>query len=188
MQSLYGADAGFYVAMCSIPINLITYSYGIMILKGGLHASLKIKDLLTLPLCATLLSIVLFLLHPEYPQFIKDLFSSVSAGTMPISMIAIGASLGEIPLKKAFSEKSLYPAALVRLIIIPVVTWLIVRLITDDPVFLSTCVVIASCPTAVITSVMAMQYAGDEGYVSSCVMVTTLLSMITIPVLVKILC
>ena len=79
---------------------------------------------------------------------------------------------------------SLYLASLVRLIVIPLLTWLVCGLFTQDAVLRTTMMIVAACPGAVMVTVMANQYDRDAVYTAEGTLQSTALSMITIPFLI----
>lgn len=185
-QALFGTEAVFYCGLSCVPYNIFLYTYGVWRLrKNGGKGSLK--DILTPCLIASLLALVIFLFNIQVPGVIKELLSSVSGATVPLSMIVIGATLGKISLLDAFREKRIYALSLMRLVIVPVAVYFIMRLITDNTVLLVTVTVLAATPSAMIITPLSIRYGYNPEYSSKTIMVTTLLSMITMPALVYIL-
>jgi predicted permease len=140
----------------------------------------------SIPLIATLLGLVILLADITVPKVIVDIFSSLSGATMPMSMMVIGASLGSVSLLDAFRKPKLAVLSAVRLLLIPILTWVICRFLTDDPVLLMTCMIIAAAPSAVIVSVIAIQYGRDGVFASEAVQHSTICSIVTIPLLIQI--
>ena len=106
---------------------------------------------------------------------------------MPLSMIVIGSSLGSVSLFDAFKHGRLYLASFVRLILIPLLTWFLCRLLTQDPVLLMTMLITAGCPSAVVVTVLSIQYGRDGVFTAEGTLQSTVLSMITLPLWVMIL-
>lgn len=184
-ESLFGPPAVFYVSLTCIPFNVMLYSYGVWRLQSGREDSrLRLKDILCMPLIATLVSLALFLIDPPIPSAIRGVIGALAGATMPMSMLVIGASLGSVSLLDAFRSGKLYLVSLVRLLIVPVVTWFLCGLLTDDPVLLMTVTIVAACPCAVIITVMANQYDRDSVFCAEGTLQSTALSMLTIPLLV----
>ena len=133
VQAVFGTEAVFYASLSNIPFNTMLYTVGTAILRGsGEKQKFNWRQLLTMPLIATFLAVVLFLTHLHVPAVIADTISTLSAATTPMSMIVIGTSLGGIPLKKAFGNWRVYVASFVRLIVCPVVVWAVLRLFVHD--------------------------------------------------------
>ena len=183
--ALYGAYAVFIVSLSCIPFNVFLYSYGVWRIRGTESGKLRVKDMFSIPLIATLLGLLILLLNLSVPKVIVDIFSSLSGATMPMSMMVIGASLGSVSLLDAFRNPKLAILSAVRLILIPILTWVICRFLTDDPVLLMTCMIIAASPSAVIVSVIAIQYGRDGVFASEAVQHSTICSIVTIPLLIQ---
>ena len=185
VDALFGPTAVFYVSLSCIPFNVLLYSYGVLRLKSGQSdRRLHPKDIISPPMIATLLSVLLIVLRPPLPLAVRSMISSVNGATMPMSMIVIGASLGGVSLLDAFRNGKLYLASAVRLLLIPVLTWLVCRFLTLDPVLLLTMVIVAACPSAVVVTVLCVQYGRDSVYTAEGTLQNTVLSMLTIPLIV----
>ena len=185
VQTLYSPTASFYVALSCLPFNVLLYTYGVFRLKSGHGAGgLRVKDMLSMPLCATLISLLIQLLHVPVPGAVRSLISAMSGATMPLSMMVIGASLGSVSLLDAFKNGRLFLASAVRLLLVPLVTWAVLRLFVSDPELLMTMVVVAACPSAVLITVLSVQYGRDAVFAAEGTLQNTALSLVTIPLLV----
>ncbi len=186
--SLYGAYAIFIVSVSCIPFNVILYSYGVWKMKGGGRGrGIRFREMLSVPLITTLVGILLLALSIPVPEAARELFSALGGATMPMSMLVIGSSLGSVSLLDAFRNRYLALLSAVKLILIPVLTWIVCRFITSDTVLLMTCMIIAASPSAVIVSVLAVQYGQNAVFSSEAVQHSTICSLITIPVLIRVL-
>lgn len=183
IQSIYSPTAVLYCALGCIPFNVLLYSYGVWRLKIGknIGGGLRLKDALTVPLIATFVALIIFAFDIKLPGFVCDLVGTTSNATMPVSMIVIGATLGDVKLTDAFREKRVYLLCLLRLIIIPAITLFVLRFLTTDAELLASCVIMAACPSAVVVTVLALQYDYDSTFTSKGVLATTVLSMVTLP-------
>ena len=111
-QSIYGSYAVLIVSVSCIAFNALLYSYGIWRLKGGTGDKIQLRDMISIPLVATLIGILIVILKIPVPGVLMSLFSILSGATMPMSMIVIGASLGSVSLLEAFRNPSLLCSAL----------------------------------------------------------------------------
>lgn len=177
--------AVFYVSLSCLPFNVLLFTYGVWRLQSEReNARFRFRNILSVPLLAALAALILFLVKPPLPKAVTGLISTLAGATTPLSMLVIGASLGSVSLLDAFKNGKLYVASAVRLLLIPVLTWLVLRLLTDDPVLLMTSTIVAASPAAVIITVMANQYDRDSVYTAEGTLQSTALSMLTIPLLV----
>ena len=184
--AIYGAYAIFIVSVSCIPFNVLLYSYGVWRMKGGgAGKSIRFRDMLSVPLITTITGILLLVLNVPVSKAISEFLTALGGATMPMSMLVIGSSLGSVSLLDAFRNRHLALLSAVRLLLIPAVTWLVCRLITSDSVLLMTCMIIAASPSAVIVSVLAIQYGQDGVFGSEAVQHSTICSLITIPLLIR---
>ena len=180
-----GTHAVFYVSLSCLPFNVLLFTYGVWRLQSGQeNTRIRLRDILSIPLLAALAGLVLFLVKPPVPAALRGLISTLSGATTPLSMLVIGATLGSVSLLDAFRSGRLYLISAVRLLVIPLLTWLVCGLLTGDPVLRMTMVILAACPCAVVITMMANQYNRDSVYTAEGTLQTTALSMITIPLLV----
>ena len=187
VETLFGSQAVFYCSLSCIPFNILLYTFGIYRLQGGEgKGSVRLRDIFSVPLLATLAALVIFLLQPPVPPVLKELASTMSAATMPLSMIVIGSSLGSVSLLDAFKKGKLYLMCVLRLLLCPLLVWLLAGLITDDLMLRVTATIIAAAPSGVVVSVLAIQYDRDAVFTSEGVLLSTVFTMLTIPLIVSV--
>ncbi len=185
VEPIFGSQAVFYCALSCIPFNVLLYTFGIYRLQGGGGSAVRVKDIFSVPLLATVVALVIFLLHPPVPPVVKELASTMSAATMPLSMIIIGSSLSSVSLLDAFKKGKLYLMCAIRLLLCPLLVWLLAGLLTDDLLLRTTATVIAASPSGIIVSVLTIQYDRDAVFTSEGILLSTVFSMLTIPLIVS---
>ena len=174
------------IALGCIPFNLLLYSYGIARLRGK-GGKFRVKDILSTPLVATLAAVLLFALRIPVPTPVRSILSSLSAATVPMSMLLVGSSLGNVDLGKALRDKSMFLLTAERFVLAPLVVFLLMKLICGDEVLRGAMVITAASPSAILVTALSLQTGRSGEYSSEGITVTTLLSMITIPLTVYLL-
>ena len=187
VETIYGAKGAFIVALGCIPFNVIIYTYGIARLRGSREGGFRLKDILSAPLLATVAATLLFLLRVPVPAAVRGILSSLSAATVPLSMLLVGSSLGNIKLAKALRDKSMILLAAERFLLAPLITFFVMKLFGVDPMLRNIMVITAATPSAIIVTALSIQNGMDGEYSSEGILVTTLLSMITLPITVYLL-
>lgn len=188
VAAVYGENAVFFASLSNIPFNLLLYTVGVMLLqKGDKSTKFSIKSVINVPIVATLIAVVIFAFEIPMPKLVDDVADTVSAATVPLSMMCVGLSLGSVSLKEALLQPRLYGISLVRLIICPLTVWLVLRMFITNPVILGTIVLLAACPSAIICTILGIQYGRDGVESSEAIFISTMLSMITIPLLISVL-
>ena len=188
VAAVYGENAVFFASLSNIPFNLLLYTAGVMLLqKGDKNTKFSIKSVINVPIVATLIAFVIFIFEIPMPKLVDDVADTLSAATVPLSMMCVGLSLGSVSLKEALMQPRLYGISLVRLLICPLAVWLVLRIFITNPVILGTIVLLSACPSAIICTILGIQYGRDGVESSEAIFISTMLSMITIPLLISVL-
>ncbi len=186
-QVLFGSKAVFVLAISCIPFNVILFTYGVWRMKSGQGGgTISLRNIFSIPLITTITGLLLFFIGFQPPAVLSGLLSTLSGATMPMSMLVIGTSLGTVGLLDAFKDGRLAAASAFRLLVIPTVTFLVLRLMTSDPELVMICTIIAGCPSAIIVSILSIQYGGDGIFSSQTVLHSTVCSIVTMPVIIRI--
>ena len=145
---------------------------------------MSVKSAISAPLVATIIAVAFFMTGIKLPSPIVQCFDIIGGGTVPMSMLVVGASLGSISVKQALSDWRVYVVSFVRLIVSPLATWIVLRLFIHDEMLLGVSVILAACPTAMIATALAIRAGRDEAYASQCVFASTVLSAATMPLMI----
>ena len=188
VQQVYGGSSVMFMGLSSVPFNLMLYSVGVwrLLKSSGSEARVKIrlKDILSPVLIFTLVALVVLVAKLPVPSLVMKFVDSTASATLPMSMLVIGATIGSGNLLESIKDKRVYVVSFIRLIVAPALAWLLLSPICADPLLLKTAVVIAGCPCGVVVSVLAVQYEQDTLLASRSVMMSTLLSVITLPIII----
>lgn len=184
IAAAYGNEALLYAAIFTLPFNMLVYTYGIHIVSqgNGQKAEFKWRSILNVGVVSGIIAIVLYLGNVPVPQFFKSTVSGLGALTAPLSMMAIGISLAGIRLKELFTDIKLLIYTAVKLLVIPVAGTLIVVRILDNDLLCHVCMVMLATPVASMVVMLAQQYDSNFELAAKGVALTTVLSVITIPI------
>jgi len=184
--AIFGAASAYYVALYNIPFMILTFSVGIVLISGK-GKKIGPRELLNPTIFAAILAIIMMMTGINTPTIISEVIRLTGGVTTPASMLVVGSTLAQIPLKSVFSEWRLYPMALLKLIVMPVAAWLVFRNIITNELMLGVLVILSGMPVAVLSAMIAIKYGGNEHIASSGIFITTLLSIVTIPLIVYLL-
>ncbi|MBP1743893.1 MAG: auxin efflux carrier family protein [Firmicutes bacterium] len=181
---LYGNIGVFYGAVFNVPWNIFMLSFGSMLFTGKKDLK-SLRRVITHPgIIATAIGMLMFVFSLSMPLPLEKALVSVGSMTTPLSMIIVGSMLAEIKLKEVFSGFAVYYVSAVRLIAAPLLTLAILRLLNADQMLTEIAVTVEAMPAAVIATVLASKFDGDTKLASRCVFISTIISMITIPLIV----
>jgi predicted permease len=188
VASLFGKDAVFLTALFNIPFNLFVFSIGLtMITDGQQRLRFSPRLFLSSPIIASLVALVIFLLDIPFPPFVAEAASTLGNFVLPSVMLVLGSSLAAIPLREIFADLRLYGQIILRLIIAPILTWGILQLLTKEPIIIGTLTVLAAMPAAAVATMLCTQYGGNERLATRSAVLSTFLSVLTIPLIVSLL-
>ena len=186
-QTIYGDEGLIYASVFLIPIRVFMWSAGITMLSAE---KIKPKQLLlrlamNVNIIAVMLGILRGLLQMPLPSFLDTGLSSLSSCVSPLSMIVIGAIISDIELK-GLIDKAILSYSFVRLIAIPLVILFTSKLLHLNPTIIGVSVTLSAMPAATSTSLLAIQNGLDGRFASKLILMTTLASLFTAPIVMAI--
>lgn len=186
LLDIFGQEAVFYASLIHMAFNFFVYTYAIMCLTKGDDSEFKLnfKQLLTPGIVLIFIGILIYLFDIQLPSVLMDTVNSVGSLTAPLSMMMIGSSLAVYPIKDSFTDWRSYVFAFVRLIIVPFVTMLVCRLLHINPYYANITIITNAMPVGSMVLMLATQYNANVKIVTRNIVVSTLLSVITIPIVV----
>ena len=170
-----------------IAFNIALFSYGVYLFERKVSAKL-IKGIVTNPnIIAVLLGVLVFLLNFPVPRFIKDAVGFTGNATTALSIICIGFMLSHADFKKLIKKWRLILTAAIQLIIGPLITYFLLVALHFEQEVIVVCTLIQALPTATSLGLFAAKYGGNDIEASELVTISTILSIVTMPVMVGIL-
>lgn len=184
ISAAYGNEALLYASVFILPFNALIYTYGIAKIGSNTDNSKKIqfKKMFNIGVYSCLISLFISVCQIQVPQFVKTTTAGLSDLTAPLSMMVIGMSLAKLDLKELLLDIKMLLFCLVKLLVIPVLGMSLINKWIDSDMLCSVCMIIMATPAASITVMLAQQYHGDVEMASKGVAMTTLLSVVTIPI------
>ena len=186
LLDVFGQEAVFYASLIHMAFNFFVYTYAIMCLTKSDDSEFKLnfKQLLTPGIVLIFIGILIYLFDIQLPSVLMDTINSVGSLTAPLSMMMIGSSLAVYPIKDSFTDCRSYVFAFVRLIIVPFVTMIVCRLLHINPYYANITIITNAMPVGSMVLMPATQYNANVKIVTRNIVVSTLLSVITIPIVV----
>ena len=187
LQAMYGSQAVLIASIFNLYYGILMYTYGIICVSGQKVSLRNLKMLLNSGIIAGVLELIIYLNHIKLPEVIGNTVGMISDLTAPLSMMVIGATFVDLPLKKLVGDVRIMVFSIIRLIVLPLVLFPVFRYFIDDSLLLGVCLVMVAVPVGSMNVMMAQQYNGDVETSSKGVAITTLLSVATMPLLFMIL-
>lgn len=187
--ALFGEDGLALAAMLAISFNLLVYTLGakqvLLDLPAAAGAAASWRGiLLTEVNAATVLGLVFFCLQWSVPEALLSPLQHLSNITTPLSMFLIGMALAKGSLRDAFRDRDVFSASVTRLVLFPILTWAILKLLPiSNPLVSSVVLLTMAMPCPGTSTVLAEQYGINAALSSRIVFLSSLLCLLTIPVI-----
>lgn len=195
IASIMGSDAVLYAAIYNISYNLFMFSVGIIFIAnssdGGQAGKHSIKTqikaiarkLINPCLIACFAAAVLAMLDVTDTGYFGTTCSYLGQMTVPAAMLITGSTLAKQPVREMLNDVWSYITSILRLVIIPLLVYVVCGLFIHDPYILAICVLETAMPAASSGVMFCLAYGGDTRTMARGTFITTILSIITIPVL-----
>ena len=187
LRALYGDFAVFVFSLMHLPFNILIFTYGRSLLQKGNHQKMTVKDIFSIGTVSSIVALILYFGNISVPVRVADFFGILGDACVPLSMVVIGVSLAHASWKNVLKSKNINMVVFLRLIVLPIlIAWITL------PLPISTfnrelLVISGALPAGSMIVVLAKEYKANDGLASAGVFLTTLLSVVTIPLMLGIL-
>ncbi|MCK4402078.1 AEC family transporter [bacterium] len=185
---LFGEKGIVLLALCNLGTILVQWTFGIYIVAAHRLGISSLKKIVNMPLIAIVSGMILSGFHVQCPKLVLDLgvvlmrlLNALGGTTVPIAMLIAGFALADINYLKVFKDKDVILINVLRLVVIPICTLILISFLSMPIISKKIASVVAIMPVAIAASVVIKQYGGDEEFTASAIYTTTVLSIITIP-------
>lgn len=181
---VFGEEILFDYMIFTLPLNLYVYSIGTASLRPDEEGKkISLKAFVNPIFIALLLGAVCGLCSLPLPSFVTSAVSSAGACMSPLAMLLTGFVIGEYRLKTLASNKKVYLASLIRLILLPTVFMLVLIALKTDKAILRAALCATAMPLGLNTVVFPAAYGGDTTPGASMALISHLISVVTIPIM-----
>lgn len=183
-----GPDAVFYMLAFLVMQIIAMWTYGIYVMTQR-RDSISVQKIVRNPVMVFLvIGLVLYFTQWQLPEFAVSIINFITPLNTPLAMFVIGALIAEIPFKSIFTDKSVYMATFLRLILTPLlvaVAFLFLPGTSTQAMLMKTAILIVSAaPAAANTAILAHLFGFDASQGVKMVCLSTILSIVSIPAIV----
>ena len=185
LQQAVLGDIGVFLGASYVAVfNIVLWTYGVFCMERS-HAGFSFKKVLLNPgVLSVIVGIIIFVFSIDLPDILDSAINHIANLNTPLPMIIIGFYLSNIKFIELFKEKNNYIICFFRLIFIPAITLIVLILFGVRQNMLCSMIIAASAPTAAATTMFSVRYGHNPKLSVSAVSMSTLLSLITMPMLV----
>lgn len=189
LSAIFGPGALIYAAVFNLPFNFFVFTIGAWFLTQDTDGDVKVRTtwrtFVTPVMLSCLLAMGLALAGIHHAPILGDALSTLGSITTPAALLIIGSSLANMPVRELVGGPRLWACAAFRLLITPVIIWAVFHWLVPTGLLLSICIVISGMPVATNGTMLCYQYGGNSRVMAQGTFVTTVLALVSIPVLVE---
>ncbi len=185
LSAALGSDGVFYGSAYLAVFSILYWTHGVYVYTAGDKNEISLKKAIFNPgVVGTTISLILFFAQIQLPSIVLEPIKHLANLNTPLSMIVLGFYLANLNIKRVIKSGGMYVVCAVRLVLIPLISIGIAKLLPMDQTVAQAVMISTACPSAAVSALFAKKYHLDADYASEIVSVSTLLSIITIPLII----
>lgn len=188
VASIFGHEAVFYAAVLNVVNTFAVFTVGTILVTGKGEVEgprFQKKVLYSTPMLSAYLTMLIVALEiDDIPACISQPLTMIGDITVPAALLIIGSSMSQLPLRALMGNTTVYITTVMRLVVVPVAMYFLCLLLGFDPYVVNINTVVIAMPVATYGTILCLKYNRDTSLMAEVTFITTLLSMITIPLLV----
>lgn len=188
VASIFGNQAVFYAAVLNVVNTFAVFTIGTVMITGGEGPNrqrFNKKVLYSTPMLSAYLSMLIVALGIDnIPGYVSQPLTMIGNITVPAALLIIGSSMSQLPLRALLGTPVVYATTLLRLAVLPLGVHFLCRALGFDPFVTNINTVVIAMPVATYGTILCLKYGRDTTLIAELTFITTLLSMLTIPLLV----
>lgn len=186
VASIFSHQAVFYAAVLNVVNTLAVFTVGTILIVGDVGDGKRFqkKVLYSTPMLSAYLAMLIVALGIDnIPGLISQPLTMIGNITVPAALLIIGSSMSQLSLRTMLGNRTVYATTLFRLILIPLGFYYLFSALGFDPYVVNINTVVIAMPVATYGTILCLKYGRETTLITEVTLITTLLSMLTIPLL-----
>ena len=186
VASIFSHQAVFYAAVLNVVNTLAVFTVGTILIVGDVGDGKRFqkKVLYSTPMLSAYLAMLIVALGIDnIPGLISQPLTIIGNITVPAALLIIGSSMSQLSLRTMLGNRTVYATTLFRLILIPLGFYYLFSALGFDPYVVNINTVVIAMPVATYGTILCLKYGRETTLITEVTLITTLLSMLTIPLL-----
>jgi predicted permease len=188
VASIFGHEAVFYAAVLNVVNTFAVFTIGTVLVTGSSEVEgsrFQKKVLYSTPMLAAYLTMAIVALEIDnIPAFVSQPLTMLGNITVPAALLIIGSSMSQLSLRTMLGNRTVYLTTLFRLVLLPVAVYYLTSLMGFSDFVININTLVIAMPVATYGTILCLKYGRDTTVITEVTFITTLLSMLTIPLLV----
>lgn len=185
MQAMFGKESLLSTAMITMVFNISLFTLGIIVMNYGSHhkTQINLKTLVSPGIISSIIAMIIYFMKLTIPVVISEPINLIGNMTTPLAMMIIGATLSTFPIKDIIIDIKPYTFTILIDLLIPIILYPVIKLLITSQMIMGVTLIIVAMPVANSAVLFAKAYHQDEFMAAKTVFISTILSIITIPIL-----
>ena len=186
VASIFGQQAVFYAAVLNVVNTFAVFTIGTILILGNLGDGrhFQKKVLYSTPMLSAYLAMLIVALGIDnIPGVISQPLTIIGNITVPAALLIIGSSMSQLSVRTMLGNPTVYATTLFRLVLIPVGFYYLFSALGFDPYVVDINTMVIAMPVATYGTILCLKYNRSTTLITEVTLITTLLSMLTIPLL-----
>lgn len=184
VSSIFGPQAIFYAALLNMPNTFFIFTAGVMLVKGEYSIKqLNPKVLFSPAMIAAFVAALIVALNVHTPDLIARPVTMVGNITVPAALMIIGSSMARLPLRDIIGSVKVYVSSVVRLCVVPLSMYFLFKLCGVSDMVNNINTVVIAMPAASFGTMFCMKFGRNPALMTEITFITTVGSIITIPLI-----
>lgn len=194
INAVMGERGVFYTAIYNLAFTVLVWTFGVYLMTRGAAGSSELdrkgqwigqlRRVFNPNLAALAIGFTLFVFSIELPEAVSATIKMVGNTTTPLSMMFIGFILSDVSIRETLQDVQVYLVSGMRLLLLPVLVYGGFKLFGISGDLLTVAFISTAMPAAANTAILAAVYGNDYHLGSKTIFVSTLLSVVTLPVMI----
>ncbi len=186
VNALFGSEGIFYLTAFLTVFNLVVWTHGIILISGERNLKNIVKVFYSPVIISIVLGIIMFFAQIRLPDIITDSLNFISNLNTPLAMIVSGVTIADTKIPKLLIKPGIYYVSFLKLILLPLILIAVFSLFNVNEQVRITVLVAASAPAAAMCTLQCIRYEKNSLYASEIFAASTILSVVTLPIIVHI--
>ncbi len=187
VSSIFGTEGVFYLTAYLTAFNVLLWTHGLLAMGERFDLKTLWKKLMTPAILAVVSGVICFLLRIQLPELLTYPLNLIANMNTPLAMIVAGANLAQADLLKCLKKPRVYLVSFLRLLVLPALSllllWVLHITISLDFTIAFTVFIASACPVGAVSIMFAERFGKDSSYATELFVVSTVLSLLTIPLI-----
>ena len=186
VASIFGQQAVFYAAVLNVVNTFAVFTIGTILIVGDLNDGHRFqkKVLYSTPMLSAYLAMLIVAFGiDDIPSIISQPLTMIGNITVPAALLIIGSSMSQLSVRSMLGNMTVYTTTVFRLLLIPIGLYYLCSAMGFGSYVVNINTLVVAMPVATYGTILCLKYNRDTTLITETTLITTLLSMLTIPLL-----